>query len=557
MHWLKWTRLIGIALLAWILWTIDWKRILPTLASLHPAYLLAYVFCFACMAAVRVLRLHLCARRLGFPLRPSESYAATVEPMFMGVVTPGRIGELSRIAHLNQYGMPSSFAIVLSILERIIDLCTLLAIAIGGVVYLFGPARLRPYSFSLIGLPLVLLYLSFPVSGLFTRGIERLTSRFFTALSLPFGDAQGEFWKAVPETVRTTGPLIEALAIVCAALNLCQIYMLSRAFGFAGSRLAICFAYTVSAIMSLLPISPGGLGTREATYIYIMGRQGIGMEQALLFSLLEGVVFGTLCPVVMVAPFWIRSGIRRLVQERTLPDTDVSVNPLVLVFHSIRKRGLSSTAGHIWGELWFDWRFKSETRAPVAVKDLAVNAASKDHAAPYQGASWFLLRRLFRSLIGSGRIDPRTTCLIDFGCGKGRVLLAAAHFEIAKIIGVEFDPQLCATARGNLSRYGGRRGAGNPPLCWEVIHADVVEFDIPSEANLFFLYNPFSGPVLSAVAERIRRACEDPSRRRYVVYVNPVHEEVFRKLGFERTPASDDEVAIYTMETQDVAPPVP
>ena len=96
-----------------------------------------------------------------------------------------------------------------------------------------------------------------------------------------------------------------------------------------------------------------------------------------------------------------------------------------------------------------------------------------------------------------------------------------------------------------------------PPLSWEVIHGDVLDFTIPSEANLFFLYNPFSGPVLSAVAERIRQACEDPSRRRYVVYVNPVHDEVFRRLGFERTSASDDEVAIYTMEMQRVAAPIP
>ncbi len=557
MHWLKWTRLIGIVLLIWILWTIDWKRILPTLASLHPGYLFAYVFCFACMAGVRVLRLHLCTRRLGFSLHPSESYAATVEPMFMGVVTPGRIGELSRIAHLSQYGMPSSLAIVLTILERIIDLCTLLGIAIGGVVYLFGSSGMRPYAFSLIGLLLALLYLSFPASSLFTGVFERLTTNFFRALSLPFADAQGKLWKTVPETVRKTGPLIEALSIVGAALNLCQIYMLSLAFGFGGSRIAICFAYTVSAILSLLPISPGGLGTREATYIYVMGRQGIAREQALLFSLLEGVVLGTLGPAVMAAPLWVRSGIRRLVPPRTPANSDVSVNPLVLVFRSIRKRGLSSTAEYIWSEVSFDWRFHSETRAPVAVNDLAVNAASKDHAAPYQGASWLVLRRVFGSLIGSGRIDPASTCLVDFGCGKGRVLLAALHFEIAKTIGVEFDPQLCETARNNLLRYRRRRGTGRPLLSWEVIHSDVLDFTIPSEANLFFLYNPFSGPVLKAVAERIRQACQDPSRRRYVVYVNPVHEEVFRKLGFERTPASDDEVAIYTMGTQREATSIP
>ncbi len=556
MRWLKWARLIGVGLLIGILWTIDWQRILLTLASLKPAYLLGYVFFFVCMAAVRVARLHLCIRKLGFPLRLADSYVATVEPMFLGAITPGRIGEFSRVAYLNRHGIPLPSAIAFAVVERIIDLGALFCFGAGGIVYLFGSAELRPYAFGLIGFLFVLLYFSFLASDLAIPYLQRLAASFWRSPLLPGESAQGKLWDAFRRTIRSAAGLIELLAVVCMLLNLCQIYMLSEAFRFGGSRIPICFAYTVSALMALLPIAPAGLGTREATYIYIMARQGIQREQALLFSLVEGVVLGTLGPLVMVAPLWIASGVRRLRHTHMLAGSGVKRYQLVLVYRSILKRGLSATVEYITGEIAFDWLFGAETRTPVAVEGLAVANASKAHAEPYQGTGWFLLKRLFRSLIQGGLIDPHTTCLIDFGSGKGRVLLAALHFEIGKVIGVECDSQLCAIAQRNLSRYAGRRRVGKP-LSWEVVHSDVLDFSIPSETNLFFLYNPFCGPVLEAVAERIRQSCADSSRRRFIVYVNPVHEEVFRRLGFARTAGSDREVAIYTLESEIIPSLVP
>jgi len=311
MRWLKWARLIGVVLLLWILWTIDWRRLVPTLASLKLGYLAGYVFFFACMAAVRVLRLHICTRKLGFPLRLADSYAATVDPIFIGAITPGRIGEFSRVAYLNRYGMPLPSAIAFATVERVIDLCALLCFAAGGVVYLFGSAELRPYAFGLIAFLFALLYFSLLASDRAIPLMQRLAARVSRSLSLPGESAQQKLWVAFHQTIRTAAPFIGALAVVCTVLSLCQIYMLSRSFGFGGSRIPICFAYTVSALMALLPISPAGLGTREATYIYVMARQGIGREQALVFSLLDGVVLGNLAPLVLVTPLWVRSGLRR------------------------------------------------------------------------------------------------------------------------------------------------------------------------------------------------------------------------------------------------------
>src|SRR5688572_15712537 len=42
--------------------------------------------------------------------------------------------------------------------------------------------------------------------------------------------------------------------------------------------------------------------------------------------------------------------------------------------------------------------------------------------------------------------------IIDIGCGKGRAMLAMAHFPFKKIAGVEISPELANIARRNLAR---------------------------------------------------------------------------------------------------------
>ena len=72
----------------------------------------------------------------------------------------------------------------------------------------------------------------------------------------------------------------------------------------------ILFAYYAATLVSLLPISFAGLGTRDAAYISILGREGILPEKALLFSLLDGIALPLLLTLLMVLPMWLYKGLR-------------------------------------------------------------------------------------------------------------------------------------------------------------------------------------------------------------------------------------------------------
>lgn len=121
---------------------------------------------------------------------------------------------------------------------------------------------------------------------------------------------------------------------------------------------------------------------------------------------------------------------------------------------------------------------------------------------------------------------------VDLGSGKGRILMYASACPFRRIVGVEFAAELHAAASENVAR-----GRHPRQRCAdiEVVHCDAVEFEIPDDPCVFFLFNPFERYVLEQVVDNIRVSYERHPRPMYVVYHNPVHAAAFDECGlFER-----------------------
>lgn len=138
----------------------------------------------------------------------------------------------------------------------------------------------------------------------------------------------------------------------------------------------------------------------------------------------------------------------------------------------------------------FDLRHGIDTRGvlpPAAHGDADAQAAR--HATSYQ-AVW---TRNLRVLLREARRIGRAETFVDIGSGKGKACIyAAAHF--ARVIGVEYAPALVEEARRN-SRRAGRTNIS-------FVHADAAEYDLPEEAALVFLFNPFDAVVLGRFLAR-------------------------------------------------------
>ncbi len=112
---------------------------------------------------------------------------------------------------------------------------------------------------------------------------------------------------------------------------------------------------------------------------------------------------------------------------------------------------------------------------------------------------------------------------VDFGSGRGRVLLAAAERPFRKIRGIEFSQRLHQEATRNIAEYPDEK-----LLCKDLksICVDAEEFELPDQDCVFYFYNPFDASLLEKVITNALDTAQARGNRILLVYYNPVHQAV-------------------------------
>jgi 16S rRNA A1518/A1519 N6-dimethyltransferase RsmA/KsgA/DIM1 with predicted DNA glycosylase/AP lyase activity len=115
------------------------------------------------------------------------------------------------------------------------------------------------------------------------------------------------------------------------------------------------------------------------------------------------------------------------------------------------------------------------------------------------------------------KINPRDA-IIDFGSGKGGVLITLAKFPFAKITGVELLPELVAIAEQNLKILN----ISNVTM----VLCDAADFTELEEYNFFYFYNPFPRSVMDIVVHNICVSLRKKPRPAHLIYCNPVFHDI-------------------------------
>ena len=106
----------------------------------------------------------------------------------------------------------------------------------------------------------------------------------------------------------------------------------------------------------------------------------------------------------------------------------------------------------------FDVAYGTDTSAIREVGSLDIASPNAFHAFRYQPSSDALVRNAIARL----EIEAAEFSFIDFGSGKGRVLMMAAEYPFKQVIGVELSPELNEIAKQNIARLpSARKQAGD------------------------------------------------------------------------------------------------
>lgn len=170
---------------------------------------------------------------------------------------------------------------------------------------------------------------------------------------------------------------------------------------------------------------------------------------------------------------------------------------------------------HVFRTADWDRRRRVRTAGQVGPESLDATLENREYAKAYIPTTIWTFRRVMAALLRAGA-RPNESTLVDYGCGKGRVIIMGVEAGFRRAMGVEFDPELARCAEENLRNYRDPRGGAA-----SVHHGDATAFGIPSGPVVCFLFNPFGGPVLEAVADNIRRSFAQDPRPMYVAYQTP------------------------------------
>ena len=179
----------------------------------------------------------------------------------------------------------------------------------------------------------------------------------------------------------------------------------------------------------------------------------------------------------------------------------------------VYRKGLWSTLKLAWYivlERYGEWQLGIETARCREWDDSQPDA----DRISYAPLSYECLWKMFRSI----NIDPNKDVFLDYGCGKGRVISVAATYTFQRVIGVEVLPELADIARENIQRARRKFQCHNV----EVIVADATTYPVPTDVTVIYLFNPFTGDVLTAVQQQIHQSLLDEPRKLTLFYMNPL-----------------------------------
>jgi hypothetical protein len=171
----------------------------------------------------------------------------------------------------------------------------------------------------------------------------------------------------------------------------------------------------------------------------------------------------------------------------------------------------------------FDQKYGTDTGGVRNIATLdVIDQPAALYAVRYRPSSEAFVRASIEKL----KIDPASFTFVDFGSGKGRVLLVAATFPFKQIVGVEFSRELHEIAVRNIARLPpgiARAGA----MCSFL--GDAAVFELPKSDLVCYFNNPFGPPVLTAVVARLAMHHELYRYRIMIIYHHPRHREIFER----------------------------
>jgi uncharacterized protein (TIRG00374 family) len=277
-------RLIGPALLVVVVWRLDDKAALwSAVKDVNALALAVAVLLNVPVVHLKVIRWRELLGGRGYRYPLGRSYAAVLSSLYLGMLTPGRVGDVLRVQYVKrEIHVPYAEGLAVTVMDRFCDLYVLAAVVAMGTVH-FATAldsNLVYVSWASVAIAAFApsLFLFKGPAELLGGVLGRLTDRWHTSLSALLEALRALIGKAVLVAIPLTA--------VSFAINYLQGWIIAGAIGIELSFLDVASLLATTSLLGLMPISVSGVGVRELFLALVFPALGLLAAQGVAFGLM-------------------------------------------------------------------------------------------------------------------------------------------------------------------------------------------------------------------------------------------------------------------------------
>lgn len=287
MNWKKLLPVIGIALFIYILFSVGLDKIVSTFLAADLFFLLLTLLLVIPTMFIQTFKWDYLLKNQGINLPFWYLFKVYWIGLFYGAITPGKLGSLIRISYIQEktgknFGESSQSVI----LDRLMDFFPLLFLAVIGTILL---ANYFVDLFLISFLAVVILVFVFWY--FLNKKRSKLVLGFLYRNVIPenLKEKSRQSFHSFYKNLPSKGKLLVSfvLSFLAWLFLIAQSWLISQAYGFNVDFFPFIFVLPIATVVAMIPITVNGLGTREATLIFLFSVFGISAETVIAFSILN------------------------------------------------------------------------------------------------------------------------------------------------------------------------------------------------------------------------------------------------------------------------------
>jgi hypothetical protein len=168
--------------------------------------------------------------------------------------------------------------------------------------------------------------------------------------------------------------------------------------------------------------------------------------------------------------------------------------------------------------------FFKPTKTPVSLDGLTIRGPNRGHGHDYRPSPCAVVKWTLTAI----DYDLSRLTFVDYGAGKGRVLLLASEHPFAAIGGIEFAEELHDDAVMNIAQYPRSRMQCRNVEC---VLEDASALGPPEGESVHYFFSPFSREVFAEVLHNLVVSYRKRPRRLYLILIDPIATDLIDNSG--------------------------